>query len=399
MCANPIYGIDPAAHTVWTYRNDWPDFGLHAPKEKPGLVIAAWGVRGIAPAGGEAGNIFAINSDFGQWYLFTADGLFLSTLFGDTRTAPFWNTHFPDAKYGMLVDGASLGQGEAFSREVRFNKGSDGNVYIVTGHPHLSIVKITGLDTVRRIGGTITVTQIALDHADDVARQSALADRAANGPPIMKFWTESRTTNSPFHPALGTLLGAGANQEWIWPRFDDKYFTVATQLDRFADATPDAPPLTTGDAIVIDLANKSTGGAGVQPHVRAIVTSVGGKARVSIYQYDGDSASATKIVSTKQIEDANVKIETVNLDSGPVVQVTAKIPWGGFSGSHAARAPQDGPDDCVLGDIGIVITDPNGGPSKRLQFGDIFATLGPSNAAMKVDAAMFAKLTRQAKGE
>jgi len=395
MSANPIYGIDPATHTTWTYHNDWPDTGGGAPKEKPGLVIASYNVRGVAAAGGEVGNIVAFNSDFGQWYLFTADGLFLSTLFGDTRTAPFWGSHFPEAKNGMLVDGVSLGQ-ESFAGSL--NKGSDGNVYIVAGHPHLSVIMLTGLDTVKRIGGTLAVTSTALDQADAAVRQAALTDRATNGAPKLTLWTVARASGSPFHPVLGTLLNDGVNTTMVWPRYDDKNLIIGTQVRHFLDTTEGAAPLSHGDAIVVDLSSDTDPAlkdVAVAAHVRVIVSSVADKPRVTMYQYAGGNDAETKIVSTRVLDDADVKVELIKLDMGQEINVTATIPWADL---HVNPPSQDGSDNYVIGDVGVVIADPYGGPSKRLQFGDVFATLGGS-AGMRVDPSMFAKLTRQEKGQ
>ncbi|HUU96560.1 MAG TPA: hypothetical protein VM487_12540, partial [Phycisphaerae bacterium] len=68
------------------------------------------------------------------------------------RTAPFWGSRLAEAKRGMSVDGISLGQ-EAF--EGSLCKTSDGNVYLVAGHPHCSVIKINGLDTIKRMEGTV----------------------------------------------------------------------------------------------------------------------------------------------------------------------------------------------------------------------------------------------------
>lgn len=403
MSADPIYGIDPVHHTTWTYKNDWPDTGGGAPKQKPGLVIAGYGVRGVVPAGGEVGNIFAISSDFGQWYLFTGDGLFLSTIFGDCRTAPLWVTHFKQAVYNMQVDGTSLGQ-ESFSGSI--NQGSDGNVYIVCGHPHLSVVQLTGLDSVHRISGDLDVTGGMLSESDAAARQAALADRQTNGAPKLKFWTDSRWEQSPFHPIFETILGGGANQYGVWPHYDDKYFYIGAQLHHFS-GMPNNDPLAGGDRIVIDLA--TTPGAKVvpgAPHVRIVVANdaevihgmmpspatLNGRHAV-LYAYTGGASD--HIVSSKPLEDAEFTTATYKTDMGPWLRVSVKIPWADIG---VTPPDQTGVNDTIMGDIGIVVADPYGGPARRYQFGDKFATLGGASE-MKVDTAMFAALTRQQPGE
>ena len=150
--SKPLFGYDPKTKRTWTYRNDWPAAGVGAPRPQPGLVIASYDARGYADLRGDIGTIFGTNSNYGQWYLFTADGLYVAMVLGDCRTAPFWGSRLAEAKRGMSVDGISLGQ-EAF--EGSLCKTSDGNVYLVAGHPHCSVIKINGLETIKRMEGTV----------------------------------------------------------------------------------------------------------------------------------------------------------------------------------------------------------------------------------------------------
>ena len=152
----PIFGYNTKTRTSWTYPSQWGPFGSGAPRQKPGLVVSSFGARGYVSLGKEIGTIFAVNSNYGQWYLFTADGLFVATIFGDCRTEPYWGA-IEEAKRGMLVTGYSHGQ-ESF--EGSLNKAPDGNIYIVAGHPHCSIIKLNGLDTIKRLqGGAVEVKE------------------------------------------------------------------------------------------------------------------------------------------------------------------------------------------------------------------------------------------------
>jgi hypothetical protein len=77
-------------------------------------------------------------------------------IFGDCRTESYWGA-IEEAKRGMLVTGYSHGQ-ESF--EGSLNKTPDGNIYIVAGHPHCSIIKLNGLDTIKRLqGGAVEVKE------------------------------------------------------------------------------------------------------------------------------------------------------------------------------------------------------------------------------------------------
>ena len=136
----------------WLYRyyNIWdaPQF--------PGQMVAGMGSLGrmVKPKLGEAGEIWSTASEKGACYLMTADGLFLKTMGGDVRTTPLWR--YPEAKRGMLVDGVTF-EDECFN--ITINQGSDGEIYLVTGKEHISLLHLQGLQTVKRKDwGSLTIT-------------------------------------------------------------------------------------------------------------------------------------------------------------------------------------------------------------------------------------------------
>jgi len=100
----------------------------------------------VKPAHGEAGNIVARYSYMGEIYIYSVDGLLLTTLGADTRLAPFWP--YREQKLGMPITGLSF-EAEDFW-PFMFGM-DDGNVYLSVGKWHSSIVRLDGLDTVRRI--------------------------------------------------------------------------------------------------------------------------------------------------------------------------------------------------------------------------------------------------------
>jgi len=149
---SPPQGYRKDGTLAWMYRyyDHWrlPQF--------PGQLVAGAGSMGrmVTPRQGEAGDIWSTSSEKGGAYLFTADGLFLKTLGGDVRTTPLWR--FPKAERGMSVDGVSW-EDECFFPTI--NQTADGEIYVVTGKEHVSINRLTGLESVRRqTWGTITVT-------------------------------------------------------------------------------------------------------------------------------------------------------------------------------------------------------------------------------------------------
>ncbi|HEX4404790.1 MAG TPA: hypothetical protein VH560_08175, partial [Polyangia bacterium] len=134
----------------WTYPNEWPGQQagvLSTPPTHAGELMATARMlpQTITPRGGDAGELVALNGDKGDVFLMTADGLFVSTLFHDVRQAPSWN--MPAATRGMSVADVSLHE-ESFWTNL--TQTDDGDVFVVGGHHHSSIVRVDGLETTRR---------------------------------------------------------------------------------------------------------------------------------------------------------------------------------------------------------------------------------------------------------
>lgn len=144
---------------LWSYPSQWP--GLHAGHSAPaskylGELVATTRLLGqtVTPRNSDAGELWAINSDRGNAYLLTTDGLFVATLAKDGNTSP--GLTFPEAKRGMLFNDISF-FGEHFWPSI--NQTADGQIYLVAGKNHSSIVRLDGLESIRRLPtSTLTVT-------------------------------------------------------------------------------------------------------------------------------------------------------------------------------------------------------------------------------------------------
>lgn len=137
----------------WTYPNEWGTLQATvnhpAPKRsRPGQVFGTMRMLGlpVVPSAGEAGEVFGVYGYYGNIYLFSTDGLFLATLFQDERDAPGWM--MPQLPRGTSLNDISL-HDEAFWPSM--SKTSDGRIYLTVGKQHSSIVRIDGLESVRRI--------------------------------------------------------------------------------------------------------------------------------------------------------------------------------------------------------------------------------------------------------
>ncbi|PTY02929.1 hypothetical protein DB346_07915 [Verrucomicrobia bacterium LW23] len=171
---------------TWSYPNPWP--GLHASHhaarpDRPGQVIGATRLMGglFTPRGSDAGPMWAINANMGNCYIFTADGLFVTTVFHDVRKAPVWG--MPQAVRNMQVGNLSL-HDENFWPTIA--QTSDGKVYMTDG-ARSSLVRLDGLETVKRLpDSTITITADDLNKAR-VALMAREAERQAErGTGILK---------------------------------------------------------------------------------------------------------------------------------------------------------------------------------------------------------------------
>jgi sugar lactone lactonase YvrE len=147
----------------WTYPDEY--LGLHAaafskPPHSPGEIIGTTRLLGpsfVAPGDSNI-ELWAINGDYGNVYLFTTDGLHVATLFQDARIAPPWPN---EERRGMDASNYSLGQ-EAFFPSIQ--RMANGKVYLVGGQPFSGIFEITGLETLHRLPEhrlTITEDQVA----------------------------------------------------------------------------------------------------------------------------------------------------------------------------------------------------------------------------------------------
>ena len=172
----------------WSYPSLWP--GLHAshtapPTEFPGELIGTTRVLGPSFQLHNASDVelWAINGNKGTIYLFTTDGLFVTTLFKDSRSPTSSWAQRPRAIRGMSVSDLTLGE-ENFWPSI--TQTEDGQVYVVTNFP--SIIKVDGLDTIHRITPqTIHVTAEELAQSQEFfsGRESARQQAQTKSDPLI----------------------------------------------------------------------------------------------------------------------------------------------------------------------------------------------------------------------
>lgn len=158
----------------WSYPNMWP--GLHASHEapvpdRPGMLVGPTRLLGgfVTPTAGDAGPLWVVNANMGAMYVFTADGLFVRTLFGDARQAKAWS--MPTGPRGMRLNGVTS-EGENFWPSV--TQTADGRVFLCDG-ARGSLVRVDHLDSLRRLPDA----DLAVTAADLTAAQAWHLDREA----------------------------------------------------------------------------------------------------------------------------------------------------------------------------------------------------------------------------
>ncbi|WP_158798491.1 hypothetical protein [Pedobacter sp. L105] len=194
---------------MWSYPDPWP--GLHASHEAPlpdfpGELIGTTRVLGgiFGSARSEGGALWAINSNHGMVYIFTTDGLFVTTLFEPMRAGKLWK--MPVAQRGMSLKGISLNE-ENFWPTI--TQTADGNVYMVDGG-RTSLVKVDGLNSIRRLAPLTIVVSL-----DDLKKSSAyqiktesLRQQNLNNSPL-----QVRLSNTPI--AMDTKWGGWKEADWV----------------------------------------------------------------------------------------------------------------------------------------------------------------------------------------
>lgn len=158
-------------HLRWTMKSQ----GISIPPSGPGDIEEPKRMLGypVKPAAGQAGYMVARYSYMGEIYIYTTDGLLVTTLGGDTRLEPFWP--YPKQKLGMAITGLSF---DAEQFWPFMFSADDGNIYLSVGKWHTSIVRLDGLDSIRRVDlGDVKVTKAALAAAAPIRTAASAQDR------------------------------------------------------------------------------------------------------------------------------------------------------------------------------------------------------------------------------
>ena len=357
------YGVGGAKDGVplWSYPSLWP--GLHASHnaplaDHPGELLGTTRLLGgfITPHGSDAGQLWAINGNFGSVYLLTTDGLFVATLLKDCRTAS-WS--MPSDQKNMLVNDASEGS-ENFWPTI--TEEQDGTVYLTTLVS--CILRVDGLDSIKRLPtSSLKITASDLKNAQlyferKEALRQASVDQDTLSIPIQ---------NTP--PVLDGKLDDWANDQWAtidirtdqigdWGHSEAKVVgALAVSGDRlYAAFKTGDPHLLTNAGGALPLFK--TGGAldimigAVDGGERLLVTQVAGKTTAILYRPHDPHPATQPVAFSSPLR--TIKFDTVADVSGQVTLAGDGTGNYEFSIPLSVLGLNPLPGQTIKGDIGLL---------------------------------------------
>ena len=288
----PLTGFDKNGKVIFTYPSRYVSVhGSHnAPSSQPGMLIGPSSFLGVADMGGETGEVFYLNGNLGENFLFTWDGLFIQALFKDTRG----QFEFPaKAVKGMPWDMTTAG-GESFGGN--FIRTADGKVLLTNGGTDARVIEITGLDKIKRFSGKFTYTPAQYVKAQAFNESIAAAKAAPKSVTIAKAaapiaidgkidqWPELKDANA-------KLIEVQDDPRNIFGRVAARYDSenlylayVVRGINKFRNAGQDSNLLfKTGDAVdlMVGPAGVNKTGAG---NLRLLLSQLANKPIAVLYE-------------------------------------------------------------------------------------------------------------------
>lgn len=327
--------------------------------------------------------LFVTNSDQGDWFTFTGDGMLVGCIFGGPAGQPrrYWT--MPEWEPGKTdLSGLCVGQEHYQGCVVKAN---DGKVYAVAGHNFNAVVRVDGLEKIQRIPGTITVTPNDVEQtqlwtvrkaAIERVRQEAKVAKvpylanpiAVNGSlddwpddlfvTIHDFWQHSLHTHELIIHSQGALA------------YDEKNLYVGVRSQGGYPPKNSAEDLQRlfkyGDAVDLTLGADSTADpqrTGPAPgDLRILISQVKGRNVAMLYRYKATNADPAKRVHFKSPVSETWIDEVVELTDADISigreqkgwALEAAIPWK----SLGIDPPKVGTK--LRGDIGLLQGDDQG---------------------------------------
>ncbi|MBI2192473.1 MAG: hypothetical protein HYU36_10870 [Planctomycetes bacterium] len=173
IAGSPFACVREDGSILWTYKDAWSDVhGSHAAPipERDDVLVGTLSCIGLADTETTLGHVFAMNSNMGRLYLMTMDGLFLASVFQDTRTgAVSWPA---EALPGVPLGGGTMGS-EWFGGYF-FKARKTQEYYLIAGGTSYNLIQLHGFDTLRPIeGGGFAVSAQDLQTSEQLLQKRA----------------------------------------------------------------------------------------------------------------------------------------------------------------------------------------------------------------------------------
>lgn len=365
---DPLITVDQTGHVLYTYPNHHVSVhGSHTAKaSRPGYLIGPSSILGTADMGGKIGELFYLNGNLGENFIFTADGLYVQTLFKDLRGG----FEFPlQAVRGMPFDMTTAG-GESFGGN--FVRTPDGNCYVVLGGTDARVLQVNGLDTIKRLQGMFSYSardyaeaqRLAQENAAKAAEPKVYTIAKAKAPVSIDGnageWPELLDDSKPL---LEILENPQQRFARVQARYDEQNlylgYRVFAGRDRMRNIGQDLNLLfKSGDCVDLMLGPASSKNG--EGNLRLLFSQANAKAVVMQYQPVAPGAPATeqvtfsswrKINFDRVIQVNDVPFAVSGINGGYFVE--AQIPWSRL-GIHPVSGLR------LKGDVGVLFAD-NGG--------------------------------------
>ncbi len=340
---DPLLAVDKNGRVLGTYPNhNTSVHGSHSAKSaRPGYLIGPSSILGTAACGGEVGEVFDLNGNLGENYLFTQDGLFIQSLFRDLRGG--FETPLK-AVPGMPMDGTTAG-GESFGGN--FVRTGDGKVLLTLGATDARVLELTGFDTIHRFRGEVTLTpenataaqHLAVEKAAQAAEARVYKIARATAPPIIdgkaSDWPELLDDKA---AVLDIQESAQKRFGRVAARYDADHLYIAWRVlgrGKFVNAGQDARLLfKSGDAVDLMIGPDPQKAKG-EGNLRVLLSLLGGKPVAILNQKFVPGAAATEryeftspwraIAFDRVAPVSEVKLAIGAISGGSLVE--AAIPW------------------------------------------------------------------------
>ena len=355
-----VMAFGPDAKPLWEYHNVHCAFAWTSDVYQPGDVVGA-----LSFAEGSTPDLVAVTGYYGQYFLLDKrDGLFVDALGEDQRSAYTLDQH-------MVLT-------ENFNGTL-FRHAKNGKTYFIGGDADARLWELAGLDTIRRSGGKLVVTEAQAAQSAKNALQAAEARAFALGKKTAKIvrlkgaaadgkyeeWAAAPTLTIVTEEGRSAVAQLGYDDANLYARFQ-----VATDSPLLNQAGDYKLLLKSGGAVEIqlgsDLRERAVRGQGIQEmaigDLRLIATrDHAGKVAATLYRpKTAEAAKPNKAEFTsptgKETFDEvipwnDLPMHCTQEKQGYVVELA--VPW-----AKLGIAPKNGLQ--LIGDVGVIFGNKGG---------------------------------------